>query len=60
MTKQELAKEITAIEQVSEECLEQVKISVDTEYNGALDALKPEGVAQMQDIIYSVLCGSEK
>lgn len=55
--KLKLAKEITAFEQVSEECLEQAKISVDTEYNGALEALKPEGLEQLRDVVYSVLSG---
>lgn len=55
--KKEAVKAIEDISKVPAECLEQVKISVDTKYNGALDALKPEGVAQMQDVVYSVLSG---
>lgn len=55
--KESAAKEISGMEDVPEECMEQVRVCVDTAYNGTLDALKAEGLAQMQDVIYSVLCG---
>lgn len=54
----EAAKAVTNVSEVPAECLGQVKISVDTEYFGALEELKPEGVKQMQDMVYSVLCGN--
>lgn len=57
LQKRETAKAITKIFEVPEQCLEQVKISVDTEYNGALEELKPEGILQLQDVVYSVMSG---
>lgn len=57
--KREAAALITTIEELSGHCLEQVKACVDTEYNGAIDNLKPEGVAQMQDVVWAVLSGEE-
>ena len=48
---------ISNISEIPQACLEQVKICVDTVYNGTLNELKPEGWKQMQDVVYSVLCG---
>lgn len=59
MQAKKTAQEITNISDVPSECLEQVKIGVDTKYNGTLEELKPEGLAQLQDVVYSVLCGNE-
>lgn len=55
--KREAAEEVSSLTEVPQQCMEQVKISVDTEYNGTLEELKPEGVEQMQDVIYAVLSG---
>ena len=55
--KREAAEQITSVEELSGQCLEQVKVCVDTEYNGSFDNLKPEGVAQMQDVVWAVLSG---
>ena len=59
LEKQEAAKHVTTIEELSGQCLEQVKVCVDTEYNGSLDELKPEGVTQMQDVVWAVLSGEQ-
>ena len=58
MDKREAANKIQKISDVPENCLEQAECSVDREYNGTLDELKPEGLVQLQDIVYSVLCGN--
>ena len=55
--KREEAEKITSVEELSGRCLEQVRVCVDTEYNGSFDNLKPEGVAQMQDVVWAVLSG---
>ena len=58
LQERETAKAITKISEVPEQCLEQIRISVDTRYNGTLEMLKPEGIAQMQEVICSVLSGN--
>lgn len=55
--KKEESRKVLQFSEVPEVCLEQVMCSVDTEYNGTFEVLKPEGVAQMQDVICSVLSG---
>ena len=54
----EIVNKIQQISDVPENCLEQARCSVDMTYNGTLEQLKPEGLAQLQDIVYSVLCGN--
>ena len=56
----ETAGKISTLSEVPEQCLAQVKICVDTEYNGTLERLKPEGILQMQDVIYAVICGTKQ
>ena len=57
LEKKEESRKVLQFSEVPENCLEQVMCSVDTEYNGTFEALKPEGVAQMQDVVCSVLSG---
>ena len=57
-SKREAANKIQQFLDVPENCLEQAECSVDLAYNGTLEELKPEGLAQLQDIVYSVLCGN--
>lgn len=57
LAKKEESIKVLQFSEVPENCLEQVMCSVDTEYNGTFEALKPEGVTQMQDVICSVLSG---
>ena len=59
MSKRETANKILQLADVPEICLEQVMCSIDTKYNGTFDALKPEGLAQLQDVVYAVLCGNK-
>lgn len=59
MAKKEVSQKILQLSDVPENCLEQVMSCVDTEYNGTLKELKPEGLAQLQDVVYAVLCGNE-
>lgn len=59
VSKREIANKILQLADVPENCLEQVMCSIDTEYNGTLDDLKPEGLAQLQDVVYAVLCGKK-
>ena len=58
MSKIEIANRIQQISDIPENCLEQARCSVDIEYNGTLEQLKPEGLTQLRDIVYSVLCGN--
>ena len=58
ITKREAANKIQQFADVPEACLEQVMCSMDTQYNGTLEELKPEGLVQLQDVVYSVLCGN--
>lgn len=60
LQERETAKAITKISEVPAQCMQQVQISVDTQYNGTLEMLKPEGMAQMQDVVCFVLSGIEK
>lgn len=58
--KRDSVKEVTTLTEVPAEALAQVNVCVDTQYNGSMEALKPEGVLQMQDIVYAVLCGIDE
>ena len=50
---------VTKLSEVPSNCKMQVVCSVDTAYNGSLEELKPEGIRQLQDVIYAVLSGME-